>query len=304
MGAAATADDDTFVDDSSLADRPSRSSGQDIRARIEANRRKRLAFANAMKREAGVVEHNVWAKESEGLAELAHARIHSPAGRNLRELYIVAHECGHIFLHGSGQGRRLPAHVMELEAETYAHHAFRHYGMKVPKEVTRFSRWYVGTWIEKDRASGIRIDPRAEAFARGERSPFEPLRMVPLTWRGVGELLPPEAQPAKSFAAASLGVWSGFWYAIRTDAIWLEGSYLARIAAMHTLLAHFAGLLIKGSFPDSVVRKMLMPSPITYDANMRELFEAYTFGLLWTAVVLLGYTMVRPHGGFRRWRQK
>lgn len=32
-------------------------------------------------------------------------------------------------------------------------------------------------------ADGFAIDPRAEAYANGTRSPYEPLRMVPRTWR-------------------------------------------------------------------------------------------------------------------------
>jgi hypothetical protein len=41
---------------------------------------------------------------------------------------------------------------------------------------------YVGEWIEHDRAAGIPIDPRAVAYANGERSPFEALRAIPQTW--------------------------------------------------------------------------------------------------------------------------
>lgn len=157
--------------------------GDEIRARIEANRRKRLAIAEAMKAEAGVVEHNVWEHEFGGLAELENGRIHSPEGRNMRQLYIVAHECGHIFLHTTEPGIRLPTHVMELEAETYAHHAFREHGMRVPRDVTEFARDYVASWIAKDREAGHHIDQRALDFAMGIRSPFEPLRMVPSAWQ-------------------------------------------------------------------------------------------------------------------------
>ncbi|MCB1512718.1 MAG: hypothetical protein KDJ36_17620 [Hyphomicrobiaceae bacterium] len=157
--------------------------GDEIRARIEANRRKRLAIAESMKAEAGVVEHNVWEHEFAGLAELENGRIHSPEGRNMRQLYIVAHECGHIFLHTSEPGIRLPTHVMELEAETYAHHAFRQHGMRVPRDVTEFARDYVASWIARDREAGCAIDQRALDFAMGVRSPFEPLRMVPSAWQ-------------------------------------------------------------------------------------------------------------------------
>jgi hypothetical protein len=98
------------------------------------------------------------------------------------QLYTVAHECGHIFLHNAGAGYRYPAHVMELEAESYAHQAFRAHGMELPRKFTQWGRTYVGSSVEKDRAAGIPIDPRAVAYAAGMRSPYEPLRMVPETW--------------------------------------------------------------------------------------------------------------------------
>lgn len=122
-----------------------KSKGNEIRARIEANWKKRLAFAEAMKREAGVTEHTVWPIENGGLAYIGTGKIKSPEGRNIRQLYILAHECGHIFLHDQPPGRDLPPHVMELEAESYAHQAFRAHGMKVPAACTRFARWYVGS---------------------------------------------------------------------------------------------------------------------------------------------------------------
>jgi hypothetical protein len=95
----------------------------------------------------------------------------------------LAHECGHIFLHNSGPGYTLPGHVKELEAESYAHQAFREHGMTLPLKLSKWGRTYVGSWIEKDRAANIPIDPRAIAYAAGRRSPYEPLRMVPPTWK-------------------------------------------------------------------------------------------------------------------------
>src|SRR5262249_32983656 len=49
----------------------------------------------------------------------------------------------------------------------------------------RLSDWgrnYVASWIDKDRAANVPIDPRALAYAAGRQSPYEPLRMVPSTW--------------------------------------------------------------------------------------------------------------------------
>ena len=53
----------------------------------------------------------------------------------------------------------------------------------MPKRVTQWGRQYVGKWVAEDRTMGVAMDPRAEAYANGSRSPLEPLRAVPDTWR-------------------------------------------------------------------------------------------------------------------------
>jgi hypothetical protein len=156
--------------------------GAEIRAKIAANRAKRLKIADAMKKEAGVTGHTVNEVDLRGLAYIGTGGIFSPEGRKIVELYTVAHECGHIFLHNSGPGYTLPGHIKEFEAESYAHQAFREHGMTMPHKLSSWGRNYVGSWIEKDRAANIPIDPRAIAYAAGRRSPYEPLRMVPTTW--------------------------------------------------------------------------------------------------------------------------
>ena len=157
--------------------------GTEIRAKVAENRARRLAIAEAMKREAGVTGHEVNREGFGGLAYIGTGRIKSPSGENMRQLYIVAHECGHIFLHNDGAGFKLPSHVMEMEAESYAHQAFREHGMNLARRFSDWGRRYVGEWIERDRAAGVSIDPRAEEYARGLRSPYAPLRAVPATWR-------------------------------------------------------------------------------------------------------------------------
>src|SRR5262249_18109089 len=163
---------------------PSRGSnkGSEIRAKIAANRAKRLRIADAMKKEAGVTAHTVHKEDFGGLAYIGTGRIYSPEGRKIVQLYTLAHECGHIFLHNSGPGCAFPGHVKEFEAESYAHQAFREHGMTVPRALSKWGRHYVGAWIAKDRAAKVPLDPRAMAYATGRRSPYEPLRMVPSTW--------------------------------------------------------------------------------------------------------------------------
>jgi hypothetical protein len=73
--------------------------------------------------------------------------------------------------------------------------------MTVPRRLSSWGRNYIGSWIEKDRAANIPIDPRAIAYAAGRLSPYEPLRMVPATWEifraAVGPAEP--AIPARRF---------------------------------------------------------------------------------------------------------
>jgi hypothetical protein len=174
--------------------------GAEIRAKIAANRAKRLGIAEAMKNEAGVTAHTVNRENLAGLAYIGTGGIYSPEGRKIVQLYTLAHECGHIFLHNSGPGYALPGHVKEFEAESYAHQAFREHGMTMPRKLSRWGRNYVGSWIEKDRAANITIDPRAVAYAAGRRSPYEPLRIVPATWK----IFRAEADPTPPTIAARL----------------------------------------------------------------------------------------------------
>src|SRR5262245_28206833 len=92
-----------------------------------------------------------------------------------------------------GPGYWLPGHVKEFEAECYTHQAFREHGMTTPRRLSKWGCNYVASWIAKDRTAGISIDPRAEAYARGLWSPFEPLRMVPSTWKSFRAEVAPAA---------------------------------------------------------------------------------------------------------------
>jgi len=142
--------------------------GAEIRAKIAANRAKRLRIAEAMKREAGVTEHRVNNEDFSGVAYIGTGRIYSPEGRKIVQLYTLAHECGHIFLHNSGAGYAFPGHLKEFEAESYAHQAFIEHGMTVPRWLSESARSYVGSWIDKDRAANIPINPRVMTYAAGQ----------------------------------------------------------------------------------------------------------------------------------------
>ena len=119
-------------------------------------------------------EHN----ELSGLAWSSEGHVLAPTGVTRRQLYVLAHECGHIVLHSSPAGQARPGHVKEFEAEVYAHRAFLRYGLKVPSKSSLWARAYVGLWVEKDRVAGKPICHEAIAFASGSRSPHEPLASV------------------------------------------------------------------------------------------------------------------------------
>jgi hypothetical protein len=268
---------------------PSRASskGAKIRAKIAANRSKRLRIADAMKREAGVTEHTVHKEDFGGVAYIGTGRIYSPEGRKILQLYTLAHECGHIFLHNSGPGYMLPSHVKEFEAENYAHQAFREHGMTLPRKLSKWGRTYVASWIEKDRAANIPIDSRAIAYAAGRRSPYEPLRMVPATWK----IFRAAADPTASTSATRLP-WP---YALRTAlsrALQRLGQYvpkhlayealplfrLAATCALHGTTVCLLGLLIVQVFhpmPDLFPKQ---PGDITWTE-----FLTAVVGGLWLA---------------------
>jgi hypothetical protein len=113
-----------------------------------------------------------------GRASLATDAIFAPAGTTRRQLYVLAHECGHIALHSARESRRKPRHIEEHEAESYAHRALAAHGLQVPEASTYGARCYVGECIEEDRARGIPICPLAEAFAMGQHSPYASLPTV------------------------------------------------------------------------------------------------------------------------------
>jgi len=133
-----------------------------------------LMVAAALKAEAGVREH-IQHKKISGMAWFSAGRILAPAGITRRQLYVLAHECGHIVLHSAQDAWTKPNHIKEHEAETYAHRAFKAYGLAVPEKSAWWARAYVAQCIREDRAKGASICSMAEAFAAGTRSPYDPL---------------------------------------------------------------------------------------------------------------------------------
>lgn len=263
---------------------------------------KRLRIADAMKLEAGVTEHDINTIDAAGRAYLLSGKIFSPAGRNMMELYTVAHECGHIFLQRREPGLSLPSHVKEMEADSYAHQAFREHGMTVPHDLSEWGREYVGTWLERDRAAGRMIDPQVAAYVRGDRSPYAPLRKVPPTWvHHLGEKallrrwLPLGLRRLAGRAAWSVLAlaekWRPHWISARSaasPALVAVGSGLGRVGeavkclltaagyAMCAVLAHqfFRPVPELASLPDGSINPLVLQI-------------AFAFGFVWTMLRLV-----------------
>ena len=157
--------------------RPARKTPQELAAAKAAARERYAAIAELLKAEAGVRRHYKH-KVIGGLAWTGEGKILAPEGITRRQLYVLAHECGHIVLHSSPHGQAKPGHVKEHEAETYAHRAFARYGLEVPEKSAKWARAYVGQWIMKDKAAGVEICTQAALFALGQRSPHDPLPAI------------------------------------------------------------------------------------------------------------------------------
>lgn len=105
-----------------------------------------------------------------------------------QRLYIVAHECGHVVLHGRGRGRRLAKYVVEYEAERFAIMMLRKLGVPVPKAQLARARRYVAAKTERA------IDRGAYEIA-GEILRFAGCGIVFRPWRRLPASKRPLARP-------------------------------------------------------------------------------------------------------------
>lgn len=91
--------------------------------------------------------------------------IEAPRPVTVKSLYIFLHECAHAHLHAGGYEGK-PKHVVELEAELWAHAKMAKHGIEVPLETTTRARRYVARKIvQAERRGAKHIDPRAIEFA-------------------------------------------------------------------------------------------------------------------------------------------
>jgi hypothetical protein len=136
--------------------------GNDLQAARRAAAARFLAIAEAIKAEAGVVHHHL-TSGLHGWAFPEHGIIHAPEGRTRKQLYILAHECAHVWLRHTS---KKPRHVEEHEAETWAHTVLRAHSVPVPRAMTRRAKRYVARKIHQAKQRGAkRINTAAARFA-------------------------------------------------------------------------------------------------------------------------------------------
>jgi hypothetical protein len=94
-----------------------------------------LAVSEAIKIEGGIKEHIISDKRG-------HARpdgvIRAPEGRTVKQLFVIAHEVGHVVMKHYDSNK--PRHVEEYEADKYALAALKRHGVKVPRKLAQHIR--------------------------------------------------------------------------------------------------------------------------------------------------------------------
>jgi hypothetical protein len=112
-------------------------------------------------------------KSLSGRCIYRHKIIDAPKPVTRKALYIFLHECAHAILHypivarSLSEYRRKPKHVVELEAEQWAHATMRQHGIAVPRAMTVRAKDYVARKILQAELRGAKsIDPAARRYAR------------------------------------------------------------------------------------------------------------------------------------------
>ena len=97
-------------------------------------------------------------------------RSSTPKPVTRKSLYIFLHECAHAHLHAplwfqsKSAYRKKPKHVIEHEAELWAHEKMRENDISVPRSMTVRAKAYVRRKI-RQAGKRARIDPAAARYA-------------------------------------------------------------------------------------------------------------------------------------------
>ena len=83
-------------------------------------------------------------------------RLRIPPPTTRKRMYIIAHELGHLALHGHLKHKRSRRQfIKEFEAEQYAHTLMRRFNIKVPRAMTKRAKNYVQYRIKLSVKRGL-----------------------------------------------------------------------------------------------------------------------------------------------------
>jgi hypothetical protein len=109
-----------------------------------------------------------------GQCHYADREIHAPKPVTRKSLYIFLHECAHaqlhypIWLESKSRYAKFPKHVVEMQAEKWAHEKMREHGIAVPRDMTKRAKRYVARKIRQaERHGAKKINAKAKRFALG-----------------------------------------------------------------------------------------------------------------------------------------
>lgn len=105
-----------------------------------------------------------------GMAEVKNKTVYGPNVRSLKDLYTVAHECGHVW-YGHGTKGYISRHMREYQACQFAITAFKHFGLEIPADSLESDRRYVALCCKGDLAMDenvTEIEPEVKEFIKGE----------------------------------------------------------------------------------------------------------------------------------------
>jgi hypothetical protein len=113
-------------------------------------------------------------KSLTGKCKYGSKTIAAPKPVTRKSLYIFLHECAHAQLHSplysesKSRYRAKPKHVIEMEAEKWAHEKMRANDVPVPRSMTTRAKQYVARKIRQAEKNGAKkIDAQARRYANG-----------------------------------------------------------------------------------------------------------------------------------------
>lgn len=146
---------------------PPMSEASDLKTKMQQGRLEMTerCYRCALENTPGTVKAVFIRGSLSGRAYLVTGFLHAPRPKTRKALYIFLHECAHFALHHVGRAK--PVHLIEYEAETWAHERMRAYGIPVPRKMTQRAKQYVARKIEKARRRGAKsIDAKAMKYAQ------------------------------------------------------------------------------------------------------------------------------------------